>query len=40
MSSETYLEKYREKITGTYTFTNAGTHGLDVTYVRKKDGKE
>lgn len=36
----TYTEKYRGKITGIYTFTNAGTHGLDVTYKRKRDGKE
>ena len=37
---ETYVEKYRGKITGTYTFTNAGTHALDVNFKRKKDGKE
>lgn len=38
--SETYTEKYKGKTNGTYVFTNAGTHGLDVTYTRKKDGKE
>jgi len=38
--AEIYVEKYRDKITGTYTFTNAGTRGLDVTFKRKKDGKE
>ena len=38
--AEIYTEKYRGKVTGTYTFTNAGTHGLDVTFKRKKDGKE
>lgn len=38
--AETYVEKYRGKVTGTYIFTNAGTYGLDVTYKRKKDGKE
>ena len=27
-------------VTGTYTFTNAGSHGLDVTFTRKKDNKE
>lgn len=38
--SEIYVEKYRGVVTGTYTFTNAGTHGLDVTFKRKKDNKE
>ena len=38
--SETYLEKFKGKITGEYTFTNAGTRQLDVTYTRKKDGKQ
>jgi hypothetical protein len=38
--AETYIEKYRGKITGTYVFTNAGTRGLDVTYTRKRDNKE
>jgi len=37
---ETYVEKYRGAITGTYTFTNTGTHGLDVNFKRKRDGKE
>ncbi len=36
----TYVEKYRGVITGTYVFTNAGSHGLDVTFKRAKDGKE
>lgn len=35
-----YIEKYKGKITGTYIFTNAGTHGLDVTFIRQSDGKE
>jgi hypothetical protein len=38
--AETYLEKYHGKVTGEYTFTNAGTHQLDATYTRKKDNKE
>ena len=38
--AETYIEKYRGKVTGTYIFTNAGTYDLDVTYKRKKDNKE
>ena len=38
--SETYLEKYNGKVSGEYTFTNAGRYALDVTYRRKKDGKE
>lgn len=38
--AETYLEKYQGKITGEYTFTNAGTYQLDVTYTRKRDNKE
>ena len=38
--AETYLEKYNGKITGEYTFTNAGTYQLDVTYTRKRDKKE
>jgi hypothetical protein len=38
--ADTYNERLNGKITGTYTFTNAGTHNLDVTYKRKKDKKE
>lgn len=38
--AETYTEKYRGIITGTYTFTNAGTYGLDVTFKRKKDNRK
>lgn len=38
--AETYNEKYNGVITGQYIFTNAGTRGLDVTYVRKRDGKK
>ena len=38
--AETYLEKYQGKIIGEYTFTNAGTYQLDITYTRKKDNKE
>jgi hypothetical protein len=37
--AETYLEKYKGKTTGTYTFTNAGTYQLDITYTRKKDNE-
>jgi hypothetical protein len=37
---KTYLEKYQGKITGEYSFTNAGTYQLDITYTRKKDKKE
>ena len=36
----TYLEKVNGKITGEYTFTNAGTFDLDVTYLRKRDNRE
>jgi len=36
----TYIEKYREKVTGKYVFSNAGIGGLDVTYYRAKDNKE
>jgi len=35
-----YIERYKGKVTGTYIFTNAGTHGSDVTFIRKSDGKE
>jgi len=35
-----YLEKVNGKVTGEYSFTNAGTYQLDVTYTRKKDKKE
>ncbi len=38
--AKTYIEKVKGKITGEYTFTNAGTYQLDVTYTRKKDNKE
>jgi hypothetical protein len=38
--ANTYVEKNKGVVTGTYTFTNAGTHGLDVTFIRKKDNKE
>jgi hypothetical protein len=38
--AETYLEKIKGKVTGEYTFTNAGTYQLDVTYSRKRDNKE
>ena len=38
--AETYIEKYQGKITGEYTFTNAGTYQLDITYTRKKDNKK
>ena len=38
--AETYLEKIKGKVTGEYTFTNAGTYQLDVTYSRKRDSKE
>jgi hypothetical protein len=37
---EVYLEKINGKITGKYSFTNAGTYQLDVTYTRKRDKKE
>jgi hypothetical protein len=35
-----YLEKINGKITGKYSFTNAGTYQLDVTYARMRDKKE
>ena len=38
--AKTYLEKNKGKVTGEYTFTNAGTYQLDVIYLRKKDNKE
>lgn len=38
--SITYIEKYREKVTGKYVFSNTGIGGLDVTYYRAKDNKE
>ncbi len=38
--AKTYLEKNNGKVTGEYTFTNAGTYQLDVIYLRKKDNKE
>jgi hypothetical protein len=38
--NEIYVEKYREKITGTYMVTNSGIGGLDITYTRKRDGKK
>lgn len=38
--SETYQERFKGKVTGTYIFTNAGTYQLDVTYTRKKDNKD
>ena len=37
---EIYLEKYNGRVTGKYSFTNAGTYQLDVTYTRKKDKKK
>jgi hypothetical protein len=37
---EIYLEKYKGKVTGEYTFTNAGTYQLDLTYSRRRDNKE
>lgn len=37
---KTYVEKYQGQITGEYSFTNAGTYQLDITYTRKKDKKE
>ncbi|MFN0083083.1 MAG: hypothetical protein ACKVOM_11260 [Ferruginibacter sp.] len=38
--AKTYLEKINGMITGEYTFTNAGTYQLDVTYSRKRDNKD
>jgi hypothetical protein len=38
--ADTYNETYQGKVTGTFTFTNAGTYGLDVNFRRKRDGKE
>ena len=38
--SDTYTEKYRGKITGSFTFTNSGFYGLEVYFTRKRDGKE
>lgn len=38
--SATYAEKFGNKITGEYIFTNAGTYQLDVTYKRVKDKKK
>ena len=38
--SDTYTEKYRGKITGSFTFTNSGFYGLEVYFIRKRDGKE
>ena len=38
--ADTYNETYQGKVTGTFTFTNTGTHGLDVNFRRKRDGKE
>ena len=37
---KTYIEKYREKITGKFIFSNTGIGGQDVTFYRKKDNKE
>lgn len=38
--SSVYIEKYRGKVTGRYTITNAGIGGLDLTYIRYKDNKK
>jgi hypothetical protein len=38
--SESYLQKYKGKVTGEYVFTNAGTYALDLTYTRNRDQKE
>ena len=35
-----YIEKLNGKVTGKYSFTNAGPYQLDVYYTRKKDNRK